>query len=326
MKSASIATILIVAGAAHGAILSENQYQFLFSKYATSFNKTYDVKDVVGKYVAFKENIDFILEHNRSNSTFTLGVNQFADMTLEEFSNYANLNKVLADAGRVEDSEPIIQEQSHEAPSSADWTHYGPPIESQGECGSCWAFATTATYSSHFSIRSQIPGLLLSNQQLVDCDTKSFGCDGGFMSTALDWIKSNNGICYASQYPYTARQGTCRDGCNKIYKPFSIRNVRTENELNNVLAMVGPVAVGIDASSRNFQFYLRGILSYPGTNLNHGVVAIGFGSENGVVYNKLRNSWGTTWGENGYFRIAHGRNTLAIADSMGKGMAVYPQM
>ena len=328
MKSAYIATTLIVAGAAaHGAILSENQYQFLFSKYATSFNKTYDVKDVVGKYVAFKENIDIILEHNRSNSTFTMGVNQFADMTLEEFRDYVNLNKVLANAGRVEDTEPIIQEQSHVALNTVDWTPYGPPIGNQFDCGSCWAFATSATYSYHYGFSIKKQGPELSSQQLVDCDTKSNGCDGGQMSHALEWIQSNNGLCYESYYPYTARVGKCHDGCPKIYKPFTIRNVKNENHLNDVLTSIGPAAVAIDASDRSFMFYKSGIISDPGrNNLNHGVVAVGFGSENGVNYTKLRNSWGSGWGESGHFRIVHGRNTLSIAFSMQIGMAVYPQM
>ena len=330
MKSTSDTAVMIVATAvtAHGAFLSENQYQFLFSKYITNFSKAYDTKDVLGKYTTFKDNLDMILEHNRSNATYTMGINQFTDMTDEEFSDYANLNKILADAGDVADTEFIIQEQSLEPIGSFDWSAIIPlRVKSQGSCGSCWAFSASSTYSYNYAISSrQTSALDLSEQQLVDCDTKSSGCNGGLISHALNWVNSNKGLCTQVEYPYTSKRGKCWTDCNKVYKPFYVTSVRgTESTLVNTLK-TGPIAVAVDASPSCFRHYSSGILSgCPGNGLNHAVVAVGFGSDGPSEFIKLRNSWGESWGDGGYVRIAYGKDVISIGKSLLNGEDVYPK-
>merc|ERR1712147_229136 len=158
----------------------------------------------------------------------------------------------------------------------------------QGQCGSCWAFSTTGGMEGAWEIAT---GSLksLSEQQLVDCSTQNAGCNGGSMELAFNFEKTTT-VASESSYPYTARDGTCT------------------NALKSAIQS-GPVSVAIEADQMSFQLYSGGVLpSGCGTNLDHGVLAVGYDSDSF----KVKNSWGTSWGNNGYVQISQSGNTCGI--------------
>jgi C1A family cysteine protease len=197
-----------------------------------------------------------------------------------------------------------------------DWRTQGAvtPIKDQGQCGSCWAFSTTGGMEGCVKIAS---GSLISmsEQQLVDCDKTSYGCNGGLMTNAYNYIIKHGGICSEAAYPYTARTGTCKDTtCTSVATLSGFTNIATGSVsgLQNACA-IEPVSIAVDAS--NFSPYRSGIFSNCGTSLNHGITLVGYLVNQ---YWICKNSWGTSWGEAGYIRLAWG-NTCGIAN-----MATYP--
>jgi len=200
-------------------------------------------------------------------------------------------------------------------PTGVDWRTKGAvnPIKDQGQCGSCWAFSTTGALEG----RCFIDGFGLhsfSEQQLVDCSSTfgNQGCNGGLMNNAWDYLEKNC-LCYEGDYPYEAVDDTCKTlkGHNKIstYTAVAAGNV---DQLAAGAAQQ-PVSIAVDA--QNFQLYQSGIFNDCSTNLDHGVLLVGYTSDAWIV----KNSWGASWGESGYIRLARG-NTCGIANA-----ASYPE-
>jgi len=205
-------------------------------------------------------------------------------------------------------------------PSAVDWTQKGAitPVKDQGQCGSCWSFSTTGALEGAFAIQT---GTLMSfsEQQLVDCDTlgnggKDHGCNGGLMDNAFTWIMKNDGLCREEDYPYvsgtTKSAGTCNHKCEEVagsdIRTFVDVPANSDSDFMSAVS-TQPVSVAIEADQREFQLYKSGVLtSSCGTNLDHGVLAVGYGTENGVDYYKVKNSWSASWGEEGYIRLARG--------------------
>ena len=201
--------------------------------------------------------------------------------------------------------------------SDVDWVASGAVtgVKNQGQCGSCWSFSTTGALEGAFEIAGNTL-TSLSEQNLVDCDTTDSGCNGGLMDNAFKWIQSNGGICTEADYAYTAAKGTCKTTCDKVATLSGHTDVPSgdEDALKTAVA-IGPVSIAIEADKSVFQSYSSGILdsSACGTNLDHGVLVVGYGADDGSDYWKVKNSWGTTWGEEGYIRIARGSNICGIA-------------
>lgn len=214
-------------------------------------------------------------------------------------------------------------------PDSIDWREKGAVVgvKDQSSCGSCWAFSAVAAVEG---INQIATGNLisLSEQELVDCDTSvNEGCNGGLMDYAFEFIINNGGIDTEDDYPYKSRDGRC-DSYRKNAHVVSIDGyedvpVNDENALKKAVAKQ-PVSVAIEGSGRAFQLYESGIFSGScGLDLDHGVTAVGYGSENGKDYWIVRNSWGTEWGESGYIRLA--RNIGLSSGKCGIAMeASYP--
>jgi C1A family cysteine protease len=180
-------------------------------------------------------------------------------------------------------------------------------VKDQGSCGSCWAFAATGALESAFLLRDKTTQLL-SEQNLVDCSRKygNQGCDGGWMDSAYDYIQ-DNGISTSDAYPYTARNGKCKDEVARSIKMASYVDINDGCEsLRNALQS-RPVAVAVDASA--WGSYKSGIISQCGTTINHGVLVVGLTDS----YWKVKNSWGTLWGESGFVRLAP-NNICAICN------------
>lgn len=275
----------------------------------------------------FQDNLDFVTQHNNlKNSTYTLELNAFSDLTHDEFrASRLGLGRVPPRRGSTGLSSTIMRD----VPSSLDWRTKGAvtSVKDQGSCGACWAFSSTGSIEA---INQIVTGSLvsLSEQELISCDkTYNSGCGGGLMDYAFKWIIKNKGIDTESDYPYQAVDGTCNK--NKLNRRAvtidSYADVPENDEAKLLQAVVTqPVSVGICGSERAFQYYSKGIFTGPcSKNLDHAVLIVGYGSENGVDYWILKNSWGTSWGMKGYMYMA--RNTGDKEGICGINMlASYP--
>jgi len=256
------------------------------------------------RFEIFKGNMDKIQEHNKGNHTWTMGITQFSDMTAPEFKDF-----IACGTLKHKPAESV-----HRAPSasiknstSIDWVAKGAvtPVKNQGSCGSCWAFSTTgAIEGRYFIAKGQLNSL--SEQDLVDCSKQNSGCNGGLMDYAFAFVESNGGLCSETDYPYSAKSHwrCMEDTCTKedpitSYKDVGSTTTDLESACND-----GPVAIAIEADQYAFQLYDGGVMSGScGTNLDHGVLLVGYGTDGNQDYWKVKNSWGADWGENGYIRL-----------------------
>lgn len=309
-----------------GHELVEKDYQSFFSTFVKKYTKSYTHDEFFPRYQVFKANYNKIRHHNMGNHTYTMAVNEFADMTFDEFHSKMTGTKVVDRAYIRSKNGP---HKSLKAPlaGSVDWRKKNAvtPIKNQGQCGSCWSFSSTGSVEGAHAIKT---GNLvsLSEQQLIDCSTAqgNQGCNGGLMDQAFQYIISNNGICTEASYPYTATGPNTCQSCQSVATISSYVDVTAGDE-NALLAAVniGPVSVAIEADQQCFQFYSGGILSDTGCGmqLDHGVLAVGYGSDptTNTPYWIVKNSWGTSWGESGYVRLIRGQNECGIAQE-----ASYP--
>jgi len=299
----------------------EASMQQAFTQYVKQFQKQYPTEEVFARYNAFKDNMAMIEAHDES-SGWTMGVNQFTDLTSQEFASiylgykprdneyFRNLNLHVVDPNR-----PIAND--------VDWSTKGAvtPVKDQAQCGSCWAFSTTGGVEGAVQIKT---GQLVSvsEQQLVDCAGSSGnqGCNGGLMDDAFTWIVKNKGIGTEASYPYTARDGSCKTvPAASTISGFKDIPRSNEKALQSAVDMQ-PVSVAIEADQSGFQHYKSGIFSGPcGKSLDHGVLAVGYGTDAGKDYWKVKNSWGLSWGDSGYIRLARGTDLCGIAEA-----ASYP--
>jgi len=222
--------------------------------------------------------------------------------------------------------------------SSIDWTTKGAVtgVKDQGSCGSCWSFSATgalegAYYNKYGSLVS------FSEQNLVDCDNRKnggsdLGCNGGLMDSAFDWISSWGGICTEDGYPYvsgtTQKAGDCDTSCKKNTNaaPKSYTDVATNSDTALASALnVGPVSVAIEADQAAFQLYKSGVFTAAcGDSLDHGVLAVGYGTDGSLDFWKVKNSWGSSWGENGYIRLQKGVSQKTGQCGVLSGPPSYP--
>ncbi|PON96405.1 Cyseine protease [Trema orientale] len=271
------------------------------------------------RFNIFKDNVEFIESFNADEKrAFKIRMNEFGDLTNEEFRATRNGYRRIKPTGlwlhnkeSTSASSLFKYENVTEVPSSFDWRKKGAvtPIKNQQQCGSCWAFSAVAATEGITKIaRGKL--VSLSEQQLVDCDTKSYdkGCQGGYMENAFNFIVKNRGITSEAIYPYKAKDGACnfRKSVFHVAKIKGYQTVPQNNEAALLKAVAHqPVSVAIDAGGSAFQFYSSGVYKGScGTSLNHGVTAVGYGTDDdGTKYWIVKNSWGTNWGEEGYVRI-----------------------
>jgi C1A family cysteine protease len=271
------------------------------------------MEEMETRFAIFRKNIINIIAHNSdANQNFTMGVNQFTDLTPDEF-RMMYVSGLKAEVGSY--GCKTFSSGASGAPSTIDWRTKGAvtSVKDQGQCGSCWSFSSTGAVEGAWAIsKGQLTDF--SEQELVDCATGisygSHGCNGGQMEGAFKFV-IENGQCTLSSYPYTAKDGTCQK-CSAVAHISSCSDVKPNDQLSLKAAVAQqPVAVAIEADTRYFQSYSGGILDSAscGTSLDHGVLAVGYGEENGQKYWLVKNSWGTTWGDKGYVKIARSDST-----------------
>lgn len=292
-----------------------------FHLWAQMFNiKTDSIDHYYDIYAKWIDNDEYIEKINAMNLSYTLEHNQFSGMNEAEFKEYIVKNNQYE---RHHDGEYfyvyLFNNTLETLPSAVNWVSAGAVtgVKDQGQCGSCWSFSTTGALEGIYFIKN---GKLVSfsEQQLVDCDNfknggKDHGCNGGLMDNAFSWIHKNGGLCTESDYPYTSgtgNEGTCKTTCSLVKgsQIVSFVDVPPSNDNEMMTALVKqPVSIAIEADTRDFQLYKSGVFTTAcGTNLDHGVLAVGYGTENGQNYYLVKNSWGTSWGEKGYIKLGRG--------------------
>jgi cathepsin L len=329
---AVVACLLLGLAVANAASFREEEYQTMFSKFMGQYGKKYTSDNFFFRYTVFKANTDKIALANKQNHTYRLGMNEMGDMTHAEFKlTKLGYNHVERTHLRAQNACP-----KGNTPASIDWVAKGgvTPIKNQGQCGSCWSFSSTgAIEGAVFAHAHHL--ISLSEQQLVDCSTAqgNEGCNGGLMDNAFEYVISNKGITTEASYPYTATgPNTCQSGHNAASKITGYCDVTPNDEAALAAAVaVNPVAVAIEADQSCFQFYSGGVMSDKscGTQLDHGVLAVGYGVSGGHKYWNVKNSWGTSWGLNGYIMLgkevsgqSHGVCGIAMQPSYPLGATV----
>ncbi|KAG6553379.1 hypothetical protein Mapa_005114 [Marchantia paleacea] len=313
---------------------TEESLESLFEEWLTEQAKIYsDEFEKSTRFAIFKDNLRLINEHNSKQSSYKLGLNKFADLTFEEFKALHLKTKFRKNV-RSHQALTFSYENvnSGDVPSAVDWRKSGAvtPVKDQGMCGSCWAFSTIGAVEGINQIKT---GKLisLSEQELVSCDVtnNTQGCEGGYMDYGFEFIVQNKGIDSEKDYPYTAADDTCikRKENTDVASISAYEDVPANSEKNLKKAVAHqPVSVAIDAGDFSFQLYTSGIFNGPcGTDLDHGVTAVGYGTAADEDFWIVKNSWGAGWGEEGYIRIQ--RNVPEAEGMCGIAMmASYPTL
>jgi C1A family cysteine protease len=278
---------------------------------------------MVQMYKNWAENDKHIETVNFQNLTYSLGHNQFSGMSTEDFREYLGYSKIFGETSNLRGaltSETVGAGDLSSLPKSIDWVELGAvtSVKDQGQCGSCWSFSTTgALEGAYYLANGQL--VSFSEQQLVDCDNwknggRDHGCNGGLMDNAFNWIGKNAGLCTETGYPYvsgtTKTAGDCTTSCSKVSGSSIASFVDVEPSSDDAMMTAvakQPVSVAIEADQKDFQFYKSGVFtSACGTNLDHGVLVVGYGTMDGQDYYKVKNSWASTWGADGYIYLGRG--------------------
>ncbi|CAG9860774.1 unnamed protein product [Phyllotreta striolata] len=315
------------------AAVSSLEAERLWNKFKVDFQKNYqNVEEETNRFQIFQDKLREIEEHNarydRGEVSYYLGINQFSDYTHEEYLAMLNLHKK---GPSPPPTSLFTIPEGVTLPDSIDWREKNvvAEVKNQGACGSCWAFSSTGGLEGQYALKR---GKLvsLSEQNLLDC-SDAYGngnCSvGGLMTYAFNYVK-DNGINSEAAYPYEAKQGPCRYNAQESIVHISGYEAIPKDEisLKYAVGLNGPISVAVDFSHAGG--YAGGIYSDSSCSnkrddLNHGVLVVGYGSENGMDYWIIKNSWSANFGENGYIRWQRNANNLCgIVDDASRPLVI----
>lgn len=280
-----------------------------FNRFKNKFNKVYNSdQEHAYRMAVFAKNLEDIISHNsRNDVTYILGVNQFSDMTFEEFKSKYLMQSIPSSI--TKDCDVKESSLSNDIPKTVDWFAAGKvqQVKDQKRCGSCWAFAAIGSVESAIAISgAALPNL--SEQELVDCSTDydNGGCNGGLPSLGLAYIIDNK-ISSETDYPYKGVDQKCNvKAQTKSAIKTCYRLPRGVDHVTNAV-VTQPIAVGFYVRE-DFVHYKSGV--YNPTNCNeepnHGVLVVGYDLTDPTPFFSVKNSWGPSWGDKGFFKIAIG--------------------
>lgn len=318
MFKASVLAALTIGASADLATSSPEQVKEMWETFKQTHSKSYStMSEEQSRFQKFVENLSLIDRRNAEERTAggsaVHGITQFSDLSQSEFADIF-LTLDVSKMPEVSNATLVTDVKPYTGPAGlVDWTSkYVTAVKNQGYCGSCWAFSASEQIESDAIRQVGWSKTWLSPEQLVDCDSRSSGCNGGWPEWAYDYVRKAGGIELESDYPYSAyygNSGSCKASSSKF--KIGVNGYSTlaqsESKIASYVQGTGPVSICIDAS--NWNSYTGGILASCGQNVNHAVQAVGVDTSS---YWKVRNSWGASWGESGFIRLKYGSNTCNV--------------
>lgn len=305
--------VLALALAAATEATTEAEITAQFNKFIAKFEKEYTPAEYKTRRELFAKRLAEVEAHNAQGHSHTLAINHLSAHTEHELARLRGFD-VSAHKAKL-DKVPVELTERIETPDELDWRDEGKvtPVKNQGGCGSCWAFSGTGAIESALLMNNQTQ-TILSEQLYVDCAPNpdscggTGGCSGSIQPLLFEYAMSE-GAVLEDDYAYTASTDTCKAALKTPVATIEGYEVLPENlspeDMMQYLVTKGPLAVSVDASK--WSFYSGGVFSYEqcGSDIDHAVMMVGYGTDPTYGdYWTIKNSWGSSWGEEGYIRIS----------------------
>ncbi|XP_060074759.1 procathepsin L-like [Ylistrum balloti] len=328
MLTAKVVVLLILVTEIK-ALPTDTELQKQWEDFKTLHKKIYHQGEESRRKLIWAENLEKVRKHNKEaemgKHTFTLGINEYSDMSHEEINS--RMHGYRESSFQMMNSKHEVKADMNEKdlPKEVNWKAKGwvTPVGNQFQCGSCWAFtANGAVEGQHYNVTGQL--VPLSSQNLMDCSDAegNHACEGGTMIQSYKYIIKNKGVDTQTAYPYTGKNGKChfkRTSVGATLTGYGTIKKGSELALQKAVATIGPIAVAVDGEKASFGMYKSGIYNEPtcSQNVDHSLLVVGYGTLNGTDYWLMKNSWGTSWGMDGYIMMSRNKGNQCGVANMG---------